>query len=131
MKKEGINFKEYQQINQDISSEMFCSIMRVLHDNLPCTKNYYIQKRRYRDLMNSVNPMRRRSSSPSVKEIASPKFVKGLQFNRRDSNTSKDFEHLNDNSPNPRKHEDFRVKNTVNPALIRNSSMRNSQVQSS
>jgi hypothetical protein len=110
---------------------MFCSIMRVLHDNLPCTKNYFIQKRRYRNLMNSVNPTRRRSSSPSVKEIASPKFVKGLQFNRRDSVNSKDFEHSNkDVSPHSRHAEDFRVKTNVNPAHIRNSSMQNSQAMS-
>ena len=37
-----ITLKDYQQINLDVSSEMFCSLMRVLHDHLPCTTNFFI-----------------------------------------------------------------------------------------
>lgn len=38
----SLTFKEYIAINQEVSSEMFFSMMRVLHDHLPCTKNFYI-----------------------------------------------------------------------------------------
>lgn len=74
--KTQLNFEQYMQVNQEVSSEMFCSIMRVLHDNLPCTKNYFIQKKRYKNLLKRNS--REGSTSPAVRKIASPKFVKGL-----------------------------------------------------
>lgn len=36
-----ITFEDYHQINTGVSSEMFISIMQVLHNVLPCTKNFY------------------------------------------------------------------------------------------
>lgn len=43
--KSQINFKDYQRLNSEVSSEMFTSLMRVLHDTLPCSQNYFHKKR--------------------------------------------------------------------------------------
>jgi hypothetical protein len=34
--KEELSFNEYLEYNCQVSSEMFCSIMSVLHERLPC-----------------------------------------------------------------------------------------------
>jgi len=75
---QSINYKEYAAINNNVSSEMFCSIMRVLHDNLPCTKNYFMQRRKFR--LNLDSP---EHSPAKVKEIASPKIVRGLSLTKK------------------------------------------------
>jgi len=36
-----LTFQDYVDINTNVSSEMFISIMQVLHNTLPCTKNFY------------------------------------------------------------------------------------------
>jgi len=107
------------QINQDVSSEMFCSLMRVLHDHLPCTKNFFIQKHRYRNLLNTANPDRNRSTSPSVKEIASPKILKGLQFKRQMTSSSQEEAKILSEASSPsrsqNRNDDFRIKQNFNP----------------
>lgn len=47
-KKSVLNFADYSHINTKITSEMFYSILRVLHDTLPCTKNFNRRKKTYR-----------------------------------------------------------------------------------
>lgn len=44
----SLSFTEYKEINNLVSSEMFYSIMRVLHNRIPCTKNFFRQKWRFR-----------------------------------------------------------------------------------
>ena len=46
--KSQINYHEYTDINSNITSEMFTSLMRVLHDCLPCSKNFFHMKRQWR-----------------------------------------------------------------------------------
>lgn len=36
-----LTLEEYIRINQDVSSEMFVSLMRVLHSCIPCTNNFF------------------------------------------------------------------------------------------
>ena len=36
-----LTYQDYHDINTNKSSEMFIALMKVLHNNLPCTKNYY------------------------------------------------------------------------------------------
>ena len=45
--KAKINFEDYVKINQEISSEMFLSILSLLQTNLPCSVNFYRYKNNY------------------------------------------------------------------------------------
>jgi len=68
--KEYLTFSDYQDINTNISSEMFIAIMRVLHNTLPCTQNFFRLKSKYWEV-------RRQSTNP-VKAIASPIMIQGF-----------------------------------------------------
>lgn len=48
----SLNYIDYQQINRNVSSEMFYSIMRVLYEKIPCTKNFFRLKTIYKDKLN-------------------------------------------------------------------------------
>lgn len=45
--KKRINYEDYVKINQEMSSEMFLSILTLLQSNLPCSVNYYRYKNNY------------------------------------------------------------------------------------
>jgi hypothetical protein len=40
--KEKLYYNDFQDLNTNISSEMFVAIMRVLHNKLPCSKNFFV-----------------------------------------------------------------------------------------
>ena len=40
-----MNFKQYEYVNSNISSEMFYSLMAILHERLPCAKGFFRLKR--------------------------------------------------------------------------------------
>ena len=40
-----MDYKQYALINTQISSEMFYSLMAILHERLPCSPNFYKLKR--------------------------------------------------------------------------------------
>lgn len=42
-----LSYNEYKDININYSSEMFFSMMRVLHNTLPCTANFFRLKKKY------------------------------------------------------------------------------------
>ena len=44
-----MNFKQYEAINNSVSSEMFYSLMCVLHEKLPCAKNFYRLRKQFRE----------------------------------------------------------------------------------
>jgi hypothetical protein len=46
--KKLINFEEYQAFNMNVSSEMFVSIMSLLHERLPCAPNCFRLKKIFR-----------------------------------------------------------------------------------
>ena len=43
-----LNFEEYQAFNQSVSSEMFVSIMSLLHERLPCAPNCFRLKKLFK-----------------------------------------------------------------------------------
>lgn len=70
-----LKLEDYIQINKNVSSEMFYSLMRVLHEKLPCTKNFFNKRKHYRQKEEEVSPIRYQST---MKAIASPTMVRGL-----------------------------------------------------
>ena len=81
-KKQTISFDEYANFNKVVSSEMFFSLMSVLHDRLPCAPNFFRLKRIFRTKFAlGVNTTRRGSESPS-RTIASPTFLKLSGFRK-------------------------------------------------
>ena len=73
-----MNFKQYEYVNSNISSEMFYSLMAILHERLPNAKGFFRLKRQYRDKHDEDY----RSASP-VRKIASPKMIRGLSITKR------------------------------------------------
>jgi hypothetical protein len=45
--KTQINFKEFQRINEDISSDMLLSVLNIFREKLPCSENFWRYKRNY------------------------------------------------------------------------------------
>jgi len=45
--KKRINYDDYVKINQEMTSEMFLSILTLLQTNMPCSVNYYRYKNNY------------------------------------------------------------------------------------
>lgn len=83
--KTAISYQEYADINSNVSSEMFTSLMRVLHDCLPCSKNFFHMKRQYRarncDFDREMSPTAG-ASQMTIKAIASPRMVRGLSIGK-------------------------------------------------
>lgn len=44
-----MSFKHYEYVNTNVSSEMFYSLMAILHERLPCAKGFFRMKKRFRD----------------------------------------------------------------------------------
>ena len=76
-----MNYKQFEYINKTISSEMFYSLMAILHEKLPCSKNHFRLKKKFRDLKQAERNGEE-CSSP-VKVIASPNIIKGLSIGGR------------------------------------------------
>ena len=70
-----LNWKQFEYINKTISSEMFYSLMAILHERLPCSKNFFRMKKTFRDREGAE------CSSP-VRTIASPKMIRGLSITK-------------------------------------------------
>lgn len=49
LKKKVMNYSQYENIIKNVSSEMFYSLMAVLHEKLPCAKNYYRLRENFRN----------------------------------------------------------------------------------
>jgi len=49
-----ISFDDYLNFNKKVSSEMFYSIMSVLHERLPCASNFFRLKKIYRTKNSSI-----------------------------------------------------------------------------
>lgn len=45
-----MNFKQYEYINKTVSSEMFYSLMAILHQKLPLAKNFFRLKKQFREM---------------------------------------------------------------------------------
>lgn len=79
--RQQINYNEFSHINQNITSEMFTSIMRVLHETLPCSRNFFGMKRKYRLRQLAIDEEFNTHES-KIREIASPRIVRGLSLGK-------------------------------------------------
>lgn len=45
--RDKITFKEFQKINEEISSDMLLSVLNLFREKLPCSENFWRYKRNY------------------------------------------------------------------------------------
>lgn len=77
--KKRINYEDYVKINQEISSEMFLSILILFQTNLPCSVNYYRYKNNYEKYVDvSGDGKGGEKDQGVVKTIASPRLMSKL-----------------------------------------------------
>ena len=77
--KKRINYEDYVKINQEISSEMFLSILILFQTNLPCSVNYYRYKNNYEKYVDvSGDGKGGEKNEGVVKTIASPRLMSKL-----------------------------------------------------
>ena len=77
-----MSFNEYKEFIGKVSSEMYFSIMSLLHEQLPCSQNFFRLKKLYRAKMTNNFNNNRKSQSPA-RCIASPNMVRGLSSFKR------------------------------------------------
>lgn len=99
--KNKMNYKQYEHINKNVSSEMFYSLMCVLHERLSCSQMYFKMRKDFKDKQKSGY------SSP-VRQIASPKMIRGLSIPKAAKDDSRSSPQL----INP----DVRIKNLKHPS---------------
>jgi hypothetical protein len=75
-----MSYKQYEYINKTVSSEMFYSLMAILHEKLPISTNFFRLRKKFRDMRQGPN--NRINSSP-VRTIASPKMIRGLSITKQ------------------------------------------------
>ena len=76
--KKRINYEDYVKINQEISSEMFLSILILFQTNLPCSVNYYRYKNNYEKYVDVDGKTDSTKDQGVVKTIASPRLMSKL-----------------------------------------------------
>ena len=91
-----MTFKQYEQINKNVSSEMFYSLMAILHEKLPCAKGFFRLKKEFRDQQEDI-------SSP-IRTIASPNVIRGLSISKKNA---RENEEIKSNGG----HQEIRIKN--------------------
>ena len=65
LQKEKISLADFQKITEEISSDMFLSMLSLFRERLPCSENYWRYKRNYEIHMNIIKKdIRLRSMSP-------------------------------------------------------------------
>jgi hypothetical protein len=105
-----MNFKQYDYFNRTVSSEMFYSLMAVLHERLPLSSNFFRLKKQFREQRKAVG------CSP-VRTIASPKMIRGLSIGKTSRNTKSDI-----SGSSPTSSPDIRIKNVRHSELSRRAS---------
>jgi len=78
--KKRLSFEQFQEINMNVSSEMFLSIMLLLQSSIPCSENFNRYKRNYEKYLTS-NPDSKDQprSEVEVRMIASPRLMSKLK----------------------------------------------------
>ncbi len=77
-----MDYDYYNYVNTEISSEMFYSLMKILHEKLPLSKNYYVMRKNFRE--NYKSTFSSQESSP-VRIIAQPKLIKGMSLTNQNT----------------------------------------------
>jgi hypothetical protein len=80
--REQINLLDYMTINKEVTSELFCAAMSLVHQNIPCAKsvntlkkNFTKRQQRERINIDIISNHSSRSASP----LASPKYMSSLK----------------------------------------------------
>ena len=77
--KKRINYEDYVKINQEMTSEMFLSILTLLQTNLPCSVNYYRYKNNYEKYVgDDAKEGDGGDGGQVIKTIASPRIMSKL-----------------------------------------------------
>ena len=76
--KQSLDFMQYQELNESCSSEMFFSLMSILHQNLPLAQFYFREKQQLKQESPNESYQQTESKTGKIKAIASPKFIQGL-----------------------------------------------------
>ena len=76
--KKRINYEDYVKINQELTSEMFLSILTLLQNTLPCSVNYYRYKNNYEKYVGDEGKDGKAEENVTVKTIASPRIMSKL-----------------------------------------------------
>ena len=84
-----MSFADFLEFNRSVSSEMFFSLITVLHEQLPCSMNVFRLKKQFRNKMalgitGGGNGSGRKGSQSPARSIASPSMVKGLSKFKKD-----------------------------------------------
>ena len=91
-----MNYKQYSFIVKNVSSEMFYSLMALLHDKLPCAQGYF-------KLRNEFKRKNRDGSKSPIRTIAEPNMIKSLsplrkfglmkseEISRHEANKSREY----------------------------------------
>ena len=102
-----MSFNAFEYINKNVSSEMFYSLMAVLHEKLPCATNYFRLRKKFKDLHKTESPIR---------TLASPRMIRGLSIPKNKNSNTKDRRSEGGRTPkilSP----DFRIRNLKNAEL--------------
>mmetsp|Transcript_19109 Transcript_19109/g.22031 ORF Transcript_19109/g.22031 Transcript_19109/m.22031 type:complete len:786 (-) Transcript_19109:37-2394(-) len=78
-KKDKINLEEFQDINENITSDMLVTVLTLLKDKLPCSEMFYKLQADFEEKMNAEK--KADGKTPEVKKqktIASPRILKTL-----------------------------------------------------
>lgn len=76
LNKKRLSFEQFVQINTNVSSEMFLSIMLLMQSSLPCSENFNRYKRNYEKyLKQNPDSAGQQKSEGEVRMIASPRLV--------------------------------------------------------
>lgn len=75
--KKRINYEDYVQINQELSSEMFLSILTLMQSSLPCSVNYFRYKSNYEKYVGE-DKKDGEATKEVTKTIASPRLMSKL-----------------------------------------------------
>lgn len=123
-----MNFKQYEYVNHQVSSEMFYSLMAILHERLPCAHSFFRLKRRYRD-----SHFADTGASSPVRMIATPKMIRGLSItkNQRRESVPGSYSPVRASAPNIRdmkKQELAKLKNQQHSRYTSHSPAKNGKV---
>lgn len=75
--KKRITYDEYAKLIEDVTSELFLSIMTLLQTKLPCSTNYFRYKENYENFMLGYKKTEEKTDG-TVRTIASPKMMSKL-----------------------------------------------------
>ena len=97
-----MTYKQFENINKNVSSEMFYSLMAVLHEKLPCAMGFFRMRKQFK-----LKRQDEDYSSP-IRSIASPKMIRGLSIPK----AARNKQELSDKGASPRSFSpDIRIKN--------------------